>query len=264
MQNASDAEQFHHWLENSNPDSEKRKRLTCQYNLLRYIQQVGDDEAFNKIITLVDQDQVELFKQLMDNYTNLSLPKRKLTFNGNEIHSYINQLYDEGKLDSDVINILVRRQILYLWQGNHQIHLDLLLPMCYILIKWDNSITSNTNCSCTVTFNEEMYNPFELVDTNVLPLLDQLINLDKSKRKGLVLGCVDFALRSKENQIDCDGIHRNYKLWFCLLKLSLNMKTNHSNSLKMTLMALIISFLKHAFLDTYDETEGKYHQYKHL
>jgi hypothetical protein len=258
MKNAKDAKQFHRWLHDSKSDGEKHQRLTCQYNVLRYIQQVEDIKAFNKIITLVSEDHVELFEQLMKSYTNISLPTRKLTSNENQIHAYLNELYISGKLDHGVIDILVRRQILYLWQGNHLIHLHLLLPMCHILLQWDHSVSNDTNHRSTVTFNGQTYNPLELVESDDLPLLDQLIDFDANKRKHLVLGCVDFALRDKE-QLHWRGIHRDYKLWISLLKLWLHTKTTHSNSLKMTLLALIISFLKHALLDTYGETKGKYH-----
>jgi hypothetical protein len=258
MKNANDAKQFHRWLDDSKSDTEKHQRLTCQYNVLRYIQQVGYIEAFNKIITLVSQDHSELFEELMNNYIDISLPTRKLTPNGNQIHPYLNELYISGKLDHGVIDILVRRQILYLWQGNNLIHLDLLLPMCHILVKWDHSISNDTNHPSTVTFNGQTYNPLELVESDNLPLLDQLIDFDANTRKRFVLGCVDFALRAKE-QIHWHGIHGSYILWLSLLKLWLHTKTTHSNSLKMTLVALIISFLKHALLDTYGETKGKYY-----
>ena len=258
MKNANDAKQFRRWLDDSNSDGEKHQRLTCQYNMLRYIQQVGDVEAFNKIITLVSPDHSELFEQLMTSYINISLPTQKLTSNENQIHTDLNELYISGKLDHGVIDILVRRQILYLWQGNNRIHLDLLLPMCHILIKWDHSISNDKNHPSTVTFNRQTYNPLELVESDDLPLLDQFIGFDVKKRKRFVLGCVDFALRDKE-KIDWHGIDGNYKLWISLLKLWLHTKTTHSNSFKMTLLALIISFLKHALLDTYGETNGKYH-----
>lgn len=256
MTNASDAKQFSCWLNNSKSDSEKHQRLTCLYTMLRYIQQVGYTEAFNKIIILVSKDHIKLFEQLMDNYNDISLPTRKLTLLGNQIHPYLNELYINGNLDSDVINILVRRQLLHLWKGDNLIHLRLLLPMCNILLKWDHSVSNATNQPSTVTFNRQIYNPLELVESEDMPLLAQLADLDESKRKGLVLGCVDFALRPKR-PLNWHGIHKDYKLWLSLLKLWWHTKTEHSNSMKMTLVALIISFLKHALLDTYGETKGK-------
>jgi hypothetical protein len=45
--------------------------------MLRYIQQVGHIEAFNKIITLVSEDHSELFQQLMKNYNNILLTTQK-------------------------------------------------------------------------------------------------------------------------------------------------------------------------------------------
>ena len=151
MKNTHDANQFRCWLDDSKSDSEKHQRLTCQYNMLRYIQQVGDIEAFNKMITLVSHDHSKLFRELMENYINISLSTRKLTLNGNQIHPYLNELYTNGKLDSSIIDILVRRQIPYLLQDN-PIHLRLLLPMCHMLITWDHSISNVTNHRSTITF----------------------------------------------------------------------------------------------------------------
>jgi hypothetical protein len=256
MKKADDAKQFRRWVDDPKSDSEKRQRLTCQYNLLRYIQQVGDVEAFNKIMTLVDENDRELFKQLMENYINIPIPTRKLTANGNEVHPYLHKMYINGELDPDVIDILVRRQINYLCKGTNPIHLRLLSPMCYILIKWDHSISNNTNHHPMITFNGQPYNALELIESDDLPPLDELTDLDLDTAKRLVLGCVDFA-HFKE-QLNWRGIHKDYKLWFCVLKLWLHTKTEHSKSLEVILMALIISFLKHALLDTYGETEGKH------
>ena len=86
--------------------NEKYQRIRCLYNMLRYIQQVGYVEAFTKIF--------------------------ELTPNGNQMHSYLNEMCEYGKLDPDVIDILLRRRILYLWKGMNPIHLQLLLPMCSI------------------------------------------------------------------------------------------------------------------------------------
>jgi hypothetical protein len=257
MKKADDAKQFRHWLDDPKSDSEKRQRLTCQYNLLRYIQQVGYTEAFNKIIALVPEEHRELFKQLMENYVHVSLPTRKLTKNGNEIHPYLNNMCVDGKLDPDVIDILVYRQILRHWKGSNPIHLRLLSPMCYILIKWDHSISNNTNHHPMITFNGQPYNALELIGSDNLPSLDELTDMDLDTAKRRVLGCIDFALGSKE-QLHWNDIHGDYKLSFCLLKLWLHRKTEHSKSLEVILMALIISFLKHILLDTYGETKGKH------
>jgi hypothetical protein len=254
MEKAHDVEQFRCWLDASKSDNVKHQRLTCQYNMLRYIQQVGHIKAFNKIISLVDQEHKELFEKLMENYIHIPLATRKLTPNGNEIHPYLDEMYTNGKLDPDVINILVRRQILYLWKGSNPIHLRLLLPICYILIKWDHSKSNDANHPPSVTFNGQTYNPLQLIESDDLPSLDQMQHQNPDK-KHFVLSCVNFALEEKSNW---HGIHKDYKLWLCLLKLWLHTKTEYSKSLKMTLVALIISFLKHVLLDTYGETEGKY------
>ena len=253
MKNAFDQEEFSRWIENSNSDGEKSQRLTCQYHLLRYIQQLGYKKTLNKMTPLLHEKGQQIFDQLFTNFTNTSLQ----TPNGNEIHQYMNELFVNGKLDSDVINILLRRQLLYLWECNHQIHLDLLSPMCQMLIQWDYSKSNDGNHPPTVTFNKQHYNPLELVQSDNFFSLDQLINFDEKKRKDFLLGCVNFALRSKQ-RINFNPIHNDYKLCFSLFELWWNTKIEHSHLSKMTLLALIISFLKHALLDTRGETNGKY------
>ena len=257
MEKAFDSEEFSRWIVSSNSDGEKSQRLSCQYYLLRFIQQFGYKKTLNKMIPLLHQNRQQIFEELFTNFTNTSPRTPKLTPNGNEIHPYLNQLFINGKLDSDVINILLRRQILYLWEGNDQIHLDLMSPMCQILIQWDYFKSNDGNHPPTVTFNNQHYNPLEFVQSDDLLSLEKLINSNKRERKGFLLGCVDFALRSKQ-RIQFDPIHHDYKLCFSLFELWWNTKTEHSHLSKMTLLALIISFLKHALLDTRGETNGKY------
>ncbi|CAF2717106.1 unnamed protein product [Rotaria sp. Silwood2] len=256
MKHSKDKKIFSCWLESSESDSEKHKRLTCQYNLLRYIQQVGDIEAFSKIIKFVSADDLEEFELLIGSYVKISLPKLRLTPNKNQILPYLNQLYTDGKLDHAIINILVRRQILYLWKGDNRVHLDLLLPICHMLVKWDHQTSNDTNYPPTVIFNGKTYNPLELVESDDLPTLDRFMDLSSSKRKRFVLGCVDFALRPKE-RLNWHGVHRDYRICFSLWRLWLHTKTTKTNTSKATLLALIISFLKHSLLDTYDEKEGE-------
>ncbi|CAF3241716.1 unnamed protein product [Rotaria sp. Silwood2] len=257
MINASDKRQFNHWLANIASDDEKRRRLICQFCLLRYIQELGETTAYNNLITLFSEDKLE-FNQVMQSYVNLSSETPLLTQNGNEIPEFLNELYTNGKLDRAVIDILVTRQVLHLWQGTNIVHFNLLLPMCHILLTWDYSKSNSTNLASTVIFNEQTYNPLELIQSDDLPLLAEFVDLDESKRKGFILGCVDFALKPLES-INWDGVHRDYKLWLCLLKLWLHTKEIKSVVLEATCLAMIVTFLKHSLLDTYDETEGNYH-----
>jgi hypothetical protein len=90
--------------------------------------------------------------------------------------------------------------------------------MCHILVEWDHSKSNNTNHSPTITFNRQTYNRLELIESDDLPSLDQLANLDANTRKRFALGCVDFALQSKK-RLNRHGIHKDYKLWFSLLEL---------------------------------------------
>ena len=47
-------------------------------------------------------------------------------------------------------------------------------------------------------FHGQIYNPLELIESDDLPILDQLTILDANRRKRFVLGCIDFALGFKE------------------------------------------------------------------
>ncbi|CAF4684792.1 unnamed protein product [Rotaria sp. Silwood1] len=256
MINAFDKKQFNRWLKNTDSDDEKQRRLSCQFSLLRYIQQVDEMEAYEKLITLVSQNQLE-FDDAMQSYIDLAFETSLMTQHGNEIPEFLIKLYSNGKLDRAVIDILVTRQILHNWQGTNLIHFNLLLPMCHILFKWDYSKAKATNHSSTVIFNEQTFNPLELIPSDDLPSFDEFLYFDESKRKGFVLGCVDFALKSL-GSLKWDDVHRDYKLWLCLLKLWLHTKETQSVVVVATCLAMIISFLKHALLDTYDETEGDY------
>ncbi|UJR29476.1 hypothetical protein I4U23_010688 [Adineta vaga] len=52
-------------------------------------------------------------------------------------------------------------------------------------------------------------------------------------------------------------IHEDYKIWLSIIKLWLHTKTNYSKRLEVTLISLTVSFVKHIFLDTYDEIEER-------
>jgi len=217
---------------------------------------VDEVEAYNKLIILVSQDQSE-FKQIMQSYIDIPLKPSILTPNDNEIPEFLNESYTIGKLDRAVIDILVAREVLHHWKGTNLVHFNLLLPMCHILIKWDCSKPEGITHPCTVSFNEQTYNPLELVHSDDLPLLTEFVNLDKGEKKRFVLSCVDFALKPLES-IKWDGVHRDYKLWLSLLKLWLHTIEINPVVLEPILLAMIVSFLKHVLLDTYDETEGNY------
>ena len=203
-----------------------------------------------------DDDQLNIFDKFLSNYTNTSLTIEQLTPNRNSIHPYLNQLYLNGKLDSNVINILLRRQILFHWNGASLLHLRLLTPMSFILIQWDNTQLNEQNSSFVVTFNQQELNLLDLIQCSDVPTLDQFIKFNQKERKGFLLSSINFALPVEE-QFSWNDIHRDYKLPFSLFKLYWNTKTEHPHTSKMTLLAIIISFLKSSFLDTYGETKGK-------
>jgi len=254
VQDGYDSNEFNEWLMHSESDHEKSLRIRCQYNMLRLIQKMTHKEVFNRIIRLVKEEEQEAFRNLMQGYIDVSLSKQPLTFNGNEIHPYLNTMYVNGRLDSDIINILVRRKIINIGEGNDQIYLRMLLPMCRILMEWDHSTSNEGNRLSFVTFNGEKYNPSACVDCDHLPTLEKMSLSDRDK-KHFVLGCVRFVLG---NKFDWNDIHKDYKLLLCLLKLWLHTKTECSNSSKATVLAIIGSFTKHALLDTYGEIADKF------
>ena len=257
MKEAHDAQDFRRWLRISESDDEKCRRIRCLYNMLRYIQKVGPKEAFDKIFVLVPEEHIDLFRKSIEKYINIRSSSQKSTSNGNEMHPYLNTMRECGKLDLDVTDILLRRHVLYLWKVTNPIHRQLLLPMCSILIKWDYSTSRKRDRSSALTFNGQTYNPLEFHDSDNLPILDELPHLDPTRARQLVLNCVDFALES-EGQFQWNEIHDDYKLPLSILKLWLHKKSDRTKSLEVTLMALIVSFLKYMLLDTYGETGGQH------
>jgi hypothetical protein len=244
-------------LKSTDSDDEKRQWLTCQWNLLRYIQQVGEIEAFHNLIELVPIQHRPLFNQLIDNYLTTSNQISIRTRNNNELPHHLHTLYTSGKLDRAVIDILVTGKVLPHWQGTHLSHLRLLLPMCHILLQWEYHEEKTVVHNPTVTFQGQQYHPFELVQRGNLHSLAESVHREKKRQKGFVLGCVDFALQH-QSSINWHGIQNNYLLWLSLLKLWLHSRETTMSLREPILLAIIISYLKHALLDTYDEKEGKY------
>jgi hypothetical protein len=185
------------------------------------------------------------------------------TRNNKELHDYLHTRYTSGKLDRAVIDILVTGEVLPHWQATHLSHLRLLLPMCHILLRWDYDDEKTVVQNPTVTFQGQQYHPFELVQREHLPLLDELVDREKKRKKGFVLGCVDFALERQSN-IKWYGIQNNYLPWLSLLKLWIHSRETTMPLRESILLAMIISYLKHELLDTYDETDGKYPHSKYF
>ncbi|CAF1006160.1 unnamed protein product [Adineta steineri] len=254
---AKDKKSFRKWLDGTDSDDEKRQWLTCQWNLRRYIPQVGEIEAFEKLTELVPIQHRPLFNQLIDSY--ITVPDQTLirTRNNNELPLHLHKLYTVGKLDRAVIDILVTGEVLPRWQGTHLSHLRLLLPMCHILLQWDYHKDKAVDPNPTVTFRGQQYRPFELVQRENLPLLDGLVHREKKRQKAFVLGCVDFALQH-QSSINWHGVQNSYLPWLSLLKLWSHSRETTMLLREPILWAMIISYLKHEMLDTYDETEGKY------
>lgn len=255
VKNAIGKREFNRWLNEIGSDEDKRQRLICQFYLLRYIQKVGYDKAYEDVTKLISsEDQVE-FNKIIEGYDIISTKDSIFTLNHNPIPKFLFNGYVNGKIDRATIDIVMTRNVLRCWERTDETYLKLLLPICHIILKWDNSKSMNQLNSSLVTFNGKEYNPFELVDSDNLPLLDDIHKIDATYRKKFVLGCVDFAGHPKE-PITWKQIHGDYKFWLSVLKLWYRPNQENDCKLKTMLVAMIISFLKHVFLDTYGETQG--------
>ncbi len=250
-----DETEFHHRLNYIKRKKEKYQRLILQWKLYRYIQQTGKKMAYNKLITLVSSEDQLSFNQEMQHFINPCDMTSIQTRNKNELPRYLFFLFKKGELDRAIINILTTGKVLHLWKGTNQVHLHLLLPMCHILLKWDQEETKQKFYYSAVTFNQQQYYPLELVQVENQLLLESIAKSDEKLRRRFVLGCVDFALRPQP-AIKWHKIHRDKRLLLSLLKLWFHTTKTIVHMRKSILLAMIVSFLKHALLDTYDETEG--------
>ena len=238
-------------------DKETDEQLALLWNLRRYIDNKGENEAYNNLIRLVPLDKQLDFDQMRQSFIDIPETIPILTRNKNQFPSDLFSLYKKGELDRTILYILVKGEVMPHWQGTHPAHLRLLLPICYILLHWDYPKENPELYNPTVTFNGTQYNISQFYGHENLPPLDQLPQLDRYRRKSFVLGCVDFAL-SCESSINWRGIRNNYLPWLSLLKLWFH-TTDVSTSLRRPiLLALIISYLKYLFLHHHNETKGKH------
>ena len=239
-------------------DKETNEQLALMWNLRRYIDNKGENEAYNKLIQLVSPDKQLDFVKIRQSFIDTPEKIPIQTRNGNEFPSDLFSLYRDGKLDRTVIYVLVKREVMPHWQGTHLAHLRLLLPMCYILLDWDcPKENSELNNPTVITFKGVQYNSSELFGRENLPQLAQIAHQDRRRRKALVLGCVDFAL-SCQSSINWRGIRNNYLLWLCLLKLWFHTTDTPTSLRRLILLTMIISYLKYLLLHNHDETKGKH------
>ena len=183
---------FRRWLKTTNSDNEKSLRLTCQFKLLRYIQQRGEREAYNKLVQLVGQHQPE-FNAIIKSYTNILLKVTTLAENNTRIPHFLDNIYTNGKLDRAVLDILINNRVLSTLDETDEIHLRLLAPMCYILLKWTHSQLNPDISTVNLTFNNRTYDLFELVNVRDLPTLMKFQDLDDSSKEKFLLVFVNFS-----------------------------------------------------------------------
>ena len=214
---------------------------------------MSEQEAHTKLTSLVSRNRSQ-FDQTLKIYISASSDTTISTPNKNKIPDFLNQLYTSGKLDYAIIDILFTRKILPQWPGTNLVHLNLLLPMCYILLRWDYLSKDDP---LTVTFNGQAYNVREYVQDDDLPSLITLPELTPIEREQLILRSVNSALRCPQ-PIEWQNIHQDYRLWHVLLKMWFHTRRTNSNLSRATILAMAVSFLKHALLDTYDEIKGNY------
>lgn len=231
--------------------------MALQWNLRRYIDNKGENEAYNNLIQLVPPGKRSDFNEMRHSFIDTSKKSLIRTRNGKELPADLLSLYEKGELDRAVIYILNSGGLLPQWQGAHKEHLRLLLPVYYILLEWDYPKENSELNKPISTFKEVKHNLPELLGWENLPKLAEIAQQDRKRRKGLVLGCVDLAL-SCQSSIGWRGIRSNYLPWLSLLKLWFYTTETPASLRKQILLAMIISYLKYLLLHAYDETKGKH------
>jgi hypothetical protein len=250
-----DKKQFFQWLDSADAYVDKRHWTTTQLFLLRFIQKVGTDGAYKQLITLVPQTDRDQFDQIMGSYINIQQEPSLSTRNNNDIHCDIEERFIAGELDRKLIEILINRELPTCWQDLSSLNCRLLLPICHILLKGNYQNGENASVNPIIAYKEHQYNLFEMFKSEDMPLLYDVPFLPENNRRDYVLYCIHFALQSQADEC-WDQVNEDYILWLSLLKLWYHIQQNKTSFVQLVLRALIISFLKHVLLDTYNE-KGK-------
>jgi len=247
-----DRRNFRQWLDKTDADVDKREWTTTQLSVLRFIQKKDINTAYNQLIQYVSQNDRSQFDEIMNSYINIQQEISLRTRNGNQLPPTLEERFINGELDRTLIDVLINRELPISWQNLSLVHFRLLLPICHILLKWNFQNGETANVNPTITYNGQQYNLFETVKSEDVPLLNDVSNLLKNDQRNYVLYCIRFALQFPEI-VYCNGLNEDYILWLSLLKLWFHKQENKTSLVEPILLALIISFLKHVLLDTYDE-----------
>jgi hypothetical protein len=229
-------------------------------SLLRFIQKVGVDIAYKQLIKYISEDERLQFSEIMKSYGSFQQEVPFKTRNGDCLPSVIEQCFINGDVDRTLIEVFINREVPVAWQDLSLVHIRLLLPICYILLRWSHQ---HGDFNPIITHKGQQYYLFKMFKSEDVPLLIDIPNLPKNDRRNYVLYCIRFILQSQAT-INWNMVNDDYILWLSLLKLWFHEQNNRGSSVKSVLLALIISFLKHVLLDTYDK-KGKIeiHLHKH-
>lgn len=192
------------------------------------------------------------FNQIMKNYIDVQQQVSLNTRSGNPIPVAVEDRFIDGELDRTLIDILINKGIPTSWQNLSSMNFNLFLPILHILLKWNYQIGETANSNPIVTYKQQQYDVFEMVKNKNMPLLNDIPNLPKNDLKKHVLYCIHFALEYQDTSC-WKAVNEDYILWLSLLKLWFHQQNNKTPVVEPILFALIVSFLKHILLDTYDE-----------
>jgi hypothetical protein len=188
----------------------------------------------------------------MTSYTNIQQELPLSTQNGKQLLPVIEERYINGELDRTLIDVLINRKLSTSCEDLSLVHFRLLLPICHILLRWNYQNEETAGFNSTITYKEQEYDLFEMIKNEDILLLTDVSNLPKNDQRNYVLYCIHFALQFQG--VDYwNEVNEDYILWLSLLKLWFHEQENRTTFVEPILLALIVSFLKHVLLDTYDD-----------
>ncbi len=221
-------------------------------SVLRFIQKVGTATAYNQLIKHVSQNDRFQFDQIMNSYINIQQEIPLSTRNGNQLPPDIEERFINSELDLTLIDILINGELPTAWQNLGLVHLRLLLPIYLILLKWNCQNEETAGFKPIITHKGQQYDLLEMIQIDDFPSLNGISNLLDNDQRNYVLNCIRIALQDQAIVYGND-VNKDYILWLSLLKLWFHNQEKQTSFIKPILLALIISFLKHALLDTYSE-----------
>ena len=241
-----DAQKFHEWLESTDPDKEKRLRITNMFYLLRLIQDKGGESVHDAVIQYVPEEQLEEFNQVRRSYRRITVAQTIRTRGQKELPSYIDKLFVTGKLDRAIINVFINRKLLLFKESNNPVYFKFLLPILQLIVVWNRPDVALENCS-SIIFNGQKYNPLESINEDELPSADEMEKMPQKEKKKWLLSCVQSALGS-HMIADTDRIREDQLVWICLLKLWCHTTQEQSPTKDVVLRAMIVAYLQRKLL----------------